>query len=452
MNTMARQPKTEILILGSGFAGLYTALDLEKRLGKNDSVNITVVNRENYLLFTPMLHEVAFADVSVTSVVTPIRQLLKRSTFLQGDVTAIDVEKKLVSVAQSSSQECSNLTYDYLMIGLGSVTNFFGMKSIEETSLQMKTLGDAILLRNALLSSLEEAEFYAVTGRDTPLLTYLVAGAGFAGVETVAALNDFVREAIVYYPHLNENLIKIVLADMIPQVLPELGEELGEYTHKKLLERKVDVRMRTKIVGRSDRGVEFEDGTFLKTAVTIWTAGVTPNPLIKTLGLECDRGKLKVDQYLEVPGHSGVYATGDCALIMDPATGKPCPPTAQHATREAKVVAHNMIVAITKRGEKKEFSYQSMGQMAAIGKQTGVAQVFGLKFSGFFAWMMWRMVYLAKLPGADRQLRVALNWILDFFFPKDFVQFMSPGKTVPTCAIENSPKENLAADKVPTTH
>jgi len=418
----------KVLILGGGFGGVYAALELEKTLGSNRDVQVTIVGRENFLLFTPMLHEVATGDVAVTDVVCPIRQLLRRTQFLQGDVTGIDLANKRVTVLHCCGAEIDQLSYDYLLIALGSDTNFFGLPGMKDGTLTMKTLADAIALRNRLIASLEEAEFDAATGRQKPLLTYIVAGAGFAGTETVASINDFVREAVRFYPNLREEMVRVILADMIPTPLPELGESLGKYAAQKLSERKVELKMSCKITGLSDRGLEFADGTAERAVVIVWTAGVTPPPVLKTLACKLERSRVVANEFLEVPDFANVWAIGDCVMVIDPLSGKPYPPTAQHASRQGTVAGRNIAFAVRGGAGKTPFRYKTMGLLAAIGRHAGVASMFGVNISGFPAWLMWRTLYLMKLPSFDRQLRVAFSWTLDLFFSKDYVQFTTLSK------------------------
>jgi NADH dehydrogenase len=288
----------------------------------------------------------------------------------------------------------------------------------------MKSLGDAIRLRNRLIANLEEADFECNAGAfREALLTFVVAGGGFAGVETIAALNDFVRHALRFYPHLREDLLRVVLVHPGPVILPELGEGLGAYAQKKLAQRKIEIRVNTKVAGVSDRGVALSDGTVIDTHLLIWTAGTAANPLLQPLPCRKERGRVVVNEYLEVPDWPGVWAVGDGALIPNRKTGKPYPPTAQHAMREGKIAGQNIAAAL-RGGRRKPFVYSTTGQLAAIGQRTGAANIMGVQFSGFFAWWLWRTVYLAKLPGWDRKVRVAIDWTLDLVFSKDIVQFM----------------------------
>jgi NADH dehydrogenase len=343
--------------------------------------------------------------------------------FFEGDVRSIALQAKRVAVSHGIDNHQHDLEYDYLVIALGSITNFYNLPGLEERALTMKSLGDAIHLRNHLIAQLEEADPECTLDHE-PMLTFVVAGGGFAGVETIAGMNDFLRDAVKFYPNLREDLIRIVLVHPGPVILPELGEKLGAYAQKKLAERRVEIQVNTKVTGISDHGVELSDGTRIKTNTLIWTAGISPNPLLGTLLCKKERGRLVVNEYMEVPDWPGVWALGDCALIPDRKTGQYYPPTAQHALREGKVVAQNITAAI-RGGKKKPFTFSTIGQLAAIGRRTGVANIMGINFSGFIAWWLWRTIYLSKLPRFEKKLRVMLDWTLDLLFSKDLVQFMT---------------------------
>jgi NADH:quinone reductase (non-electrogenic) len=412
----------KIIILGGGFGGLYVATELEKCLAADPDVEVTLVNRENFFLFTPMLHEVAASDLDLSNIVNPVRKLLRRVHFFAGDVEAVDAARKKVTVSHGTDHHQHELDYDYLVIALGSITNFFNLPGLEERALTMKSLGDAIHLRNRLIAHLEEADTECACEVREPLMTFVVAGGGFAGVETIAGINDFVREAVKFYPNLSRDVVRMVLVHPGQMILPELGEKLGSYAQKKLAARGVEIRVNTKVTGVSDDAVELSDGSRIRSKTLVWTAGTTPNMLLATLPCKKDHGRLHVNEYLEVTDWPGVWALGDCALVPDLTTGNYCPPTAQHALREGKVVARNIAAAV-RGGKKKAFSFATIGQLAAIGRRTGVARIFGVNFSGFIAWWMWRTIYLSKLPRFEKKLRVALDWTLDLLFTKDLVQF-----------------------------
>lgn len=416
--------KTKILIPGGGFGGLYTAVELEKTIARDKDIEVTLVNRENFFLFTPMLHEVAASDLDITHIVSPIRKLLKRVEIFNGDVESIDLDAKVVHVSHGKEHHHHELEYDHLVIGLGAITNFYGNRGLEENSMTMKSLGDAIYLRNHMISNLEEADFECCPKVREPLLNFMVAGGGFAGVETIAAMNDFIREALKVYPHLSEDMLRIVLVHAGDAILPELSRKLGKYAEKILASRGVEVHLNTKVSEIDGNLVTLSDGTEIVTNTMIWTAGTAPNPLLDTLPCEKERGKLCANEFMEVAGYDGVWAVGDNAAIVDEKTGKPFPPTAQHAIRQGKILAHNLKASI-RGGRKRQFVFETIGQLAALGHRTGVAQIMGYNFSGFIAWWLWRTIYLMKLPRFEKKLRVALDWTLDLLFSKDLVQFLT---------------------------
>ncbi len=415
---------TKILILGGGFGGLYTALELEKQFSDDPIIEITLINRENFFLFTPMLHEVAASDLDITTIVSPLRKMLRRTNFFNGEVLSIDLANRQVLVTHGiESSHPHQLVYDHLVLALGSVTNFFGIPGLAERAFTMKSLADAVNLRSRLIEHLEEADFECCPALRQPLLTFVVAGGGFAGVETVAAINDFIHAALPFYGNLSAAAVRVVLVEAAPAILPELGPELGQYALKKLAERGIEFKLNTKVLGMSGQGIELSHGETIHSSILIWTAGTAPNPLLAPLSCAKERGRISVSEYLDVPGLRGVWALGDCASIPDRRTGQPYPPTAQHALREARIVGQNIAASI-RGGAKAPFVFSIIGQLAAIGRRTGVARIFGFKFSGFIAWWLWRTIYLSKLPRLEKKLRVTLDWTLDLVFSKDLVQFM----------------------------
>ena len=414
--------KQRIVILGGGFGGLYTARELEKKLDANSDVEITLVNRDNFFLFTPMLHEVAASDLDPSDVVNPIRKLLKRTSLFIGNIKAIDLKRKKITVCHGEGQHVHELPYDQLVIALGSISNFLNLPGVAERALTMKSLNDAVALRSRLIEHMDEADFECCPARRQALLTVVVAGAGFAGVETVAGVNDFLRETVRFYLNLSEAMIRVVLIEHGSAILPELDASLGRYAQKKLAERGIEIRLNTAVTAVSQHAVALSDGTVVDSDTLIWTAGTAPNPLVAELPCAKVKGKLIVDQTLEISGFPGVWALGDCAAIRDPKSGNFYPPTAQHALRQGKLLAQNMIATL--RGTAKQpFVFSTIGQLAAIGRRTGVANIMGINFSGFIAWWIWRTIYLSKLPRLEKKLRVALGWSLDLFFSKDLVQF-----------------------------
>jgi NADH dehydrogenase len=411
-----------ILILGGGFAGLTVAMELERSLGRDPSIETTLVNRENFFLFTPMLHEVAASDLDLTTIVNPARKMLRRVRFIAGEVDRVDIEQRVVVVSHGFDHHQHTLEFDFLVLALGCVTNLYGIPGLQEYALTMKTLGDAMRLRNHLIAHLEEADSDCCKVKE-PLVTFVVAGGGFAGVETVAGINDFVRSALRSYPNLTEEMLRIVLIHSGPVILPELKQQLGAYAERKLRQRKVEIRLNTKVQSFSGKTVQLSDGTTIDTNTLVWTAGTSPNPLLEAIPCEKEHRRLLVTASLNLEAWPGVWALGDCAAVPDQRTCGFYPPTAQHALREAKVVAHNVIASI--RGtEQKRFSFSTIGQLAAIGRRTGVANILGINFSGFIAWWLWRTIYLSKLPRFEKKMRVAFDWTLDLIFSKDLVQFL----------------------------
>lgn len=407
-------------MLGGGFVGVAVAMELERRLAR-DRVEIRLVNRDNFFLFTPMLHEVAASDLDLTTIVNPVRKLLRKVQFFAGEIEHIDLAEKKVVVSHGFDHHQHVFEFDYLVVGLGSVTNLYGISGLQEHALTMKTLTDAMRLRNHLIAHLEEADTECCKEKE-PLMTFVVAGGGFAGVETVAAINDFVRGALQSYTNLSEEMLRVVLIHSGPVILPELGEHLGVYAHRKLAGRKVEIHVNMRVEGVSGRSVRLSDGTTIATNTLVWTAGTSPNRLLETIPCAKDRGRLLVSEFLELDEWPGVWALGDCAAVPDSRTGAFHPPTAQHGLREARIVAHNVVAAI--RGtQKMRFNYSTFAQLAAIGRRTGVASIMGINFSGFLAWWLWRTIYLSKLPRLEKKLRVAFDWTLDLIFSKDLVQF-----------------------------
>jgi NADH:ubiquinone reductase (H+-translocating) len=423
--------RTHVLILGAGFGGLYTALGLEKALSVKNDIDVTLVNRQNFSLFTPMLHEVAASDLDMTHIVNPIRRLLRRVRFFHGEVEQIDLTSKQVTVAHGPTRHSHSLRYDHLILALGSTTNFFNIPQLEQRVITMKSLSDAVRLRNQMIDMLEEADFECAAGSRPQLLSVVVAGGGFAGTETVAAANDFLRESIPLYPHLEREMLRVVLVHPGELILPELGPELGAYAQEKLAARGVEIRVNSRIKYVDEGAVELSDGSRIPTSTVVWTAGTSPNPLIATLPCTLIHGRIATNEFLEIPDWPGVWALGDCASVLDSRTNQPFPPTAQHALRQGKIVANNVIAAIRGK-DRRSFSFSTLGLLAAIGRRTGVANILGVNFSGFVAWFLWRSIYLWKLPRLEKKIRVALDWTLDLIFGKDLVRLVdsSPSNTL----------------------
>src|SRR6476660_9679476 len=419
---------TRIVIAGGGFAGLYAAMHFDKRLARRADVEVTLISRENFILFTPMLHEVAAGDLYPGDIVNPLRRILRHVKFVEADVQTVDLDKRIVHCTGGVADRELEFEFDHLLLTLGSETNFFNMYGLRDWAVTMKSLSDAAMLRNRMVALLEEASLQSDEAARKQLLTFVTAGGGFAGTETTGAVNDFVRETVRYYPQLREDLIRVVVVHPGNFILPELGEELGRYAERKLRERKVEVIKGPRVANYDGAVVTLSDGTSIPTATLIWTAGVKPSPVIASLPCQKERGRLLVNEDMSVPGVSGLWAAGDCAAIPDvkSGSGKFYPPTAQHGLRQGVVVAKNIEAAILGRLPK-PFDFKMLGQLASIGHRTGVAMVFGIKFSGFIAWWFWRSVYLMKLPRLAKKLRVMASWTLDIFFGQEIEQTISVG-------------------------
>jgi len=414
-----------VLILGGGFGGVYAALRLEKVLAWRDGLEVTLVTRENYFLFSPMLPEVAAGELEQNTIVNPLRKLLRKVKSFVGTIEEINLDARHVLVSHGFDGHKHEVPYDQLILALGSGTNFFGLPGVKASCLTLKTLSDAVTVRNRLITHLEEANSECAVGQRQPLLTFIVAGGGFAGVETIGGINDFVREAIRSYPNLHSDYLRFLLVTPDDVILPELKRTLGVYAQRRLSSRGVEIVTGAKVSSISDGVVELTTGEKIRATTLIWSAGTAPNALIAKLPLPKRNGRIVVDPYLGVEGRPGVWAVGDCALVADPHGRGFYPPTAQLALKEGGLVALN-VAATLYGGDKKKFDSKTFGQLAAIGHRRGVANILGLNFSGFLAWWLWRTIYLSKLPRLEKKIRVALDWTLDLFFTKDFARVTPP--------------------------
>ncbi len=418
-----RRIETRVVILGGGFAGVATAKRLEKKFGPDPSVELTLVSDTNALLFTPMLPEVAASSLEPTHISSPLRTSLHRTVVIRGRVGEIDVKKRRVVLqADAGSHEGDELPYDHLVLAVGSVSNYLGMEALQEEAFDFKTLGDAIRIRNHVIDTFERADREPDPETRQALLTFVVAGGGFAGTEMAGGLNDFVRGMLAFYPNVPPGELRVVVLHSRDRILPELSESLAAYALERMKERGVTFELETRVADARRGVVVLDSGEEIRTETLIWTAGTTPNPLLKDLPAERDkRGAVVVDDNLAVPGCEGLWAAGDCAAVTDIKTGEPCPPTAQFALREAYALADNIHAAA--RGlPLKPFHFGGLGTLCVVGHQTACAEIKGVRFSGLVAWMMWRAVYLSKLPGLERKVRVFVDWNIELFFPRDIVQ------------------------------
>jgi NADH dehydrogenase len=412
---------SRILILGGGFAGLTTARKLERLLHPGEA-EIVLVSRENYSLFTPMLPEVGSGNLETRHVVTPVRAQLRRSTFLLADVRKVDLVARTVEVEHTILGSKQTLSYDHLVVALGSVTSTFGLPGIAERSIPYKTLEDADRLRNHAIAMLELADVTSDPVERKRLLRFVFVGGGFTGVEAAGEMADFFRSTRRFYTSIGPDDIEIVLVEGGKKLLPELQAGMGEYSAKALTRRGVNVMTETLVAGADERGLQLKNGETIATATIVWSAGVKPSPVVGALPIGTGRGgAIVVGRDLSVPNYPGVWAIGDCAAIPD-ADGKQVPATAQHAIREAPLLAANIVATLRGRPTK-EFHYVSFGMMASLGARRGVAGLQGrFLLTGFLAWVLWRTYYLARLPGLDRRLRVSFDWTLGLLFPRDIAE------------------------------
>ena len=417
--------KTRIVIAGGGFAGLYAAKYLDKHLARRSDIEVTLIARENFILFTPMLHEVAAGDLAPGDIVNPLRRILRHVNVIEADVEDVDLKARKIRCVHGLERGEIEFEFDHLLLALGSETNFFDNAGIRDWAVTMKNLSDATLLRNRVVAFLEEASLETDAATRRQWLTFVIAGGGFAGAETAGAVNDFVRETAKFYPNLSEEEIRVVVIHPGDYLLPELGEELGRYAERKMRERKVEVIKGARVSNYDGWVVTLNNGLSIPASTLIWTAGVKPSPVVAALPCPKERGRIVADQYLQVPGFPGLWTAGDCAAVPDGyETGIFFPPTAQHGMREAIVAAKNIERTILGQ-PLQPFRYRTMGMLASIGHHTGVASFFGFKFSGFIAWWMWRSVYLAKLPRLVKKLRVMIAWTLDLLFGRDIEQMIT---------------------------
>ncbi len=419
--------KTRIAILGGGFGGVYTAKYLDQAMtrAERSQIEIALVNRENYIVFQPFLPEVISGTIETLHAISPIRRLAKRSHLHTRDVEAIDLENKTVRLSPGFRPKSLTLKYDQLVLGMGTRLNYSVVPGMQEHAIPFKYLGDALRLRDQTVRVLEEADIETDPEEKKKLLTFIVGGGGFSGVEVVAELNDFLKSAIRAYTDIRQDDLRVVLLQSADRILPELGEDLAEFAHRILYRRGVEIRLNTRLIGVTADGAVIQEKNSgerqtIPSRTVVATVPAAPHPLIADLPCQLERGRVVVDRFLDVPDWPGVWALGDCAAVPQP-DGITSPPTAQHALRQAKTCAHNILATIRSR-PLKPFSFTGLGKLASLGQRSAVAEVLGVKVSGIFAWLLWRTIYLSKFPGLDRKIRVAMDWTLDLFLPRDITQ------------------------------
>jgi NADH dehydrogenase len=407
---------TRIVIVGGGFAGVSAGRAFERLAVRGAPVDVTLVSESNYLLFTPMLAEVASGALEARHISAPVRASVSHTRFRHGRVEQVDPIARTVRLAGSAG----SISYDHLVLAVGSVPHTFGLPGVEDHAWTLKNLSDATRLRDHVIGLLERAEQELDPDVRRRILTFVVAGAGFAGTETIAELYDLVYGVVRFYPAIGPQDARFVLVHPGDRILPELGPELAAYALERLEARGIEFRSGARVAEATADRVRLDDGAWIPSMTFVWTAGNRPSALAAELS-GTDGGSLRTDRELRVIGLDGVWAVGDCARIPDPArAGEHCPPTAQHAIRAGAVVAANVAATIAGR-EPAAFRFRTLGVLVALGHRTAAGDVRGVRFSGLAAWVLWRGVYLAKLPGMEKRLRVLFDWLLDLAFPRDIV-------------------------------
>jgi NADH dehydrogenase FAD-containing subunit len=421
IDTGTMEPTHRVVIVGGGFGGVAAAQRMERLLAHRPGVSVTLVSQSNHLLFTPMLAEVASGMLVPRHVAVPIRVACPRTTFRAAVAEEIDPEARTVTVRPVTGGHTEQLPYHELVLAAGSVPAFRGLPGLDEHALTLKSLADAAAIHQHIITTLERAEAERDVVARGRLLRFVVAGGGFAGVETVAEIRDLVHGAIVQYPHIDPAELDFVLVHSRERILPELSEELGLYARARLERRGVEFRLGHRLAAADADGVSLADGTRIPTATFIWTAGNEPAAAARSIVPDGAAAALSTDASLRVVGLQHVWAVGDCARIPDPDhIDGHCPPTAQHALRQGKLAGENVVAALDGKAAK-PFRFRTLGTLVVLGHNTAAAEIRGRRFSGLLAWLMWRAIYLSKLPGFERKTRVLVDWALDLVFPRDIV-------------------------------
>ena len=397
-----------MLVVGGGFAGAYVARELGGR-------GATIVSKENFMLYTPLLPEAASGTLEPRHCVVPLRVMCPHAELILGSVNAVDLEARTVAVETDEGPQ--TVGWRELVLALGAVPRTLPIPGLSEHALSFKSLADAINLRNHVLHQLEAADAALDEAERARRLTFVFVGAGYAGVEALAELSDLAEDALRYYPRLRATRRRWVLVDAAPRILPEIPPPLGDYAAAELRSREVEVHVETTLVSVSAGEAVLGDGTRVPTNTLVWTAGVAPNPLLREWSLPLDeRGRVEVDELLRVSGHEHVWALGDCARVPNTRSDRPDPPTCQHALRQARRLARNLV------GPPEPYGYRMLGQVATLGRHKGIAEVLGLRLRGFLGWWVTRSYHLYQLPLAQRKARVVVDWTVSLFFRRDIAE------------------------------
>jgi NADH dehydrogenase len=402
-----------LLIIGGGFAGITLAEELEHKLPPG--WRLTLVSQENFITYNPLLPEVVGASIMPGHVVAPLRQMIHCSSVCMAQVTDVDLETREIRYLGEGS---GVLRYDQLVLAVGVHANLNLVKGMAQYALPLKTLGDALFLRNRIIARLEQAELQPDVEARRWLTSFVVIGGGFSGVETAGELHDFLKASLRYYPRIRPEDVRVVLLHSQDRLLPELSEKLGRFAGRKMLMRGIEVRLNARASRIDDRHVTLSDGTIIPAGTVVCTIGTMPNPLVNDLPVPKERGRIATSPDMSVPGYPGLWALGDCAAVPNAMDGKVSPPTAQFADRQARALARNIAASLRDRPTR-PFSFRPVGQLSSVGHNNAVAEMLGLRVSGFVAWLLWRGVYLLKIPTLARKTRLFLEWNWAMFFPPD---------------------------------
>lgn len=429
---MAEASTPRILVAGGGYVGMYTALHLQRKLRlKRGEAEIVVVEPQPYMTYRPFLPEAAAGSISPRHVVVPLRRVLDRCRIVVGEVRSVDHDKRVASVVTAATEEegggATEIPYDQLVMTPGSISRILPVPGLSEYGIGFKTVEEAIGLRNHVLEQLDIASSTRDADVREAALTFVFVGGGYAGVEALGELENMARYALRYYHNVRPEDMKWVLVEAAGRILPEVGEELGRYVVRELRGRNIDVRLETRLESCERRIAVLSDGSRLPTRTVVWTAGVRPAPVLTESGLPLNGRRLLVDAALRVAGRDGVWAAGDAAAVPDLTAdreGVLCAPNAQHAVRQAKVLAGNVVAHL--RGEPlTEYRHRHAGSVASLGLHEGVALLYGRKFTGYPAWLVHRVYHLSRMPTANRKSRVLAEWILSGLFKREIVSLGS---------------------------
>ncbi|HEU5081343.1 MAG TPA: FAD-dependent oxidoreductase [Opitutaceae bacterium] len=423
--------KFDVVIVGGGFAGAYCARTLGKALGESGWQRVALISERNVLIFQPMLAEVAGSALTPLDVVNPLRSFCRHVNVLQGNVQHIDWAKRQLTLDGGRFTRNHTLEFKHLVLALGSVTDLSRVPGMADYGWPMKTVADALRLRSAVINRLEEANLIEDPEARRRLLTFVIVGGGYTGVETAGQLLDLLHEAKEMYANLRPHPLRVVLVHSRAHLLEEIGERLGDYAQCVLEKRGMEMRLGVRVTEVTTQKVILSDGSFIEAHTVVSSIGNAPNPIVlnvaKQVGAATQKGRLTVERTMQVPGQTELWAVGDCADVPwdDKGSMKQSPPTAQFALRQGRQLGQNIIRAM--RGQPlKPFTYRYLGQLATVGERAAVAEMFGFRFSGFIAWFVWRTVYLAKLPGLLRKLRVMTDWTFELFFRRDTSVVLPP--------------------------